>query len=166
MPDYSRGKVYKIVCNITGKIYIGSTTETTLARRLTTHIRNYKQYLKGKHGFTRSFEIFNNGSYDIILLENVPCNQKDELHKIERHYQDSLECVNKNKVGRTTKQWVKDNKEKVDEWRKNYSVKNKDKIEEYRNSKYVCDCGITLKMVNKSKHIKTKRHLNFLKITN
>ena len=26
MPDYKNGKIYKIVCNITNEMYIGSTT--------------------------------------------------------------------------------------------------------------------------------------------
>ena len=34
MPDYSKGKIYKIVCNVTGLVYVGSTCEPTLARRL------------------------------------------------------------------------------------------------------------------------------------
>ena len=42
MIDYSKGKIYKIVCNNTGLIYIGSTCEPTLARRLAKHVGNYK----------------------------------------------------------------------------------------------------------------------------
>jgi predicted GIY-YIG superfamily endonuclease len=46
--DYSRGKIYKIVCNITNKIYIGSTCEPTLARRLAWHVQDFKKWKNGK----------------------------------------------------------------------------------------------------------------------
>ena len=48
MPDYQLGKIYKIECNVTGKVYIGSTCEPILARRLAGHIKSYKRYLNGK----------------------------------------------------------------------------------------------------------------------
>ncbi len=48
MPDYSKGKIYKIVCNTTGLVYIGSTCEPTLARRLAGHRGAYNAFLKGK----------------------------------------------------------------------------------------------------------------------
>ena len=34
MPDYNKGKIYKIVDNTNNNIYIGSTCEPTLAHRL------------------------------------------------------------------------------------------------------------------------------------
>ncbi len=49
MPDYKLGKIYKIVCNITGKVYYGSTCEPTLARRLAKHAGNYKRWSQGKN---------------------------------------------------------------------------------------------------------------------
>jgi predicted GIY-YIG superfamily endonuclease len=46
MNKYQQGKIYKIVCNETGDIYIGSTIEPTLARRLAKHVAKYKFWLK------------------------------------------------------------------------------------------------------------------------
>jgi hypothetical protein len=37
MPNYANGKIYKIVCNITGEQYIGATTQK-LSQRLTCHV--------------------------------------------------------------------------------------------------------------------------------
>lgn len=48
MVNYQLGKIYKIVDNVTGKIYIGSTCEPTLARRLVKHRSDYKRYLNEK----------------------------------------------------------------------------------------------------------------------
>ena len=43
MVNYEKGKIYKIVCNTTGEIYIGSTTKQTLAQRLSQHVSQYKR---------------------------------------------------------------------------------------------------------------------------
>ena len=42
MVNYQLSKIYKIVCNITGKIYIGSTTKKYLAERLAQHVYDHK----------------------------------------------------------------------------------------------------------------------------
>ena len=83
MVDYSNGKIYRIVCNNTGKVYIGSTTQP-LSKRLVAHRLDYKKYLNGKGKFITSFEIIKNNDYSIILIENVTCNNKEELLKKER----------------------------------------------------------------------------------
>ena len=46
MVNYTLSKIYKIECNVTGLVYVGSTCEPTLAKRLTKHVGNYKSYLK------------------------------------------------------------------------------------------------------------------------
>jgi hypothetical protein len=69
MPDCSKSKIYKIVCNITGLIYIGSTSQT-LNQRLQDHRRSYNRYLNKKTTFISSFKIIENNNYDIILVED------------------------------------------------------------------------------------------------
>ena len=54
---YSRGKIYKIICNVTGLVYVGSTCEPALARRLAGHRRSYKAYLNGKKYYVTSFKV-------------------------------------------------------------------------------------------------------------
>jgi len=44
--DYSQGKIYKIVCNITNEVYFGSTKEKYLSRRLSRHKRYVSDNLK------------------------------------------------------------------------------------------------------------------------
>ena len=96
MERYQKGKIYRIVCNTTDKCYIGSTCENTLARRLTKHIVNYKRWREQKDtNYISSYEIFENNNYDIILMENYPCNNKDELHVRERWFIENTNCVNK-----------------------------------------------------------------------
>jgi predicted GIY-YIG superfamily endonuclease len=45
--DYSKGKIYKIVCNKTGLVYIGSTCRS-LEQRLKEHVYDSKRYLDKK----------------------------------------------------------------------------------------------------------------------
>ena len=59
--DYKNGKIYRLVCNTTGKQYIGSTC-STLCKRLYEHKHKYKQWLNGKRGLTTSFYIIENGN--------------------------------------------------------------------------------------------------------
>ena len=46
-----------------------------------------------------SYDILANADYNIILIELFPCNSKDELLARERHYKDTLICVDKNRPG-------------------------------------------------------------------
>ena len=54
---YYNGQIYKIICNISGKMYIGSTNEKLLSRRLKCHKSNYNSFLKGKKCYITSIEI-------------------------------------------------------------------------------------------------------------
>ena len=68
---YQRGKIYKIVSNVSNLVYYGSTIEHTLAMRLSKHRSNYKRYQEGKCSYTTSYKILEEGKYDIILVENL-----------------------------------------------------------------------------------------------
>jgi predicted GIY-YIG superfamily endonuclease len=103
MVNYQLGKIYKIVDNTNGNIYIGSTCEPTLARRLSQHMCDFKRYLNKKRNFTTSFKIIENNNYNIILLETYPSNSKDELHAKDRYYIENNNCVNKQIPTRTSK---------------------------------------------------------------
>jgi hypothetical protein len=128
MVNYQLGKIYKIVCNTTGLIYIGSTCEPTLARRLSGHNRHYQCYKTGKSTFITSFHILENGAYEIILIENYPCNSKDELHAQERFHIETNECVNKTIPTQTKPEYRELNKVKIIKNRKEYYLANADNI--------------------------------------
>lgn len=130
MRDYSKGKIYQIKCKTTGLVYIGSTCEPTLARRLAKHIGNYKLWQKDacKHKYMTSFEIFKNDNYDIVLLELFPCQSKDELYERETFHQKHHQCVNKNLAKRTSKEYYYDNVEIIKDKRKQYDETNREYI--------------------------------------
>jgi hypothetical protein len=98
MVNYYGGLIYKIECNKTGLIYIGSTCEPTVAHRLARHVCDYKRYKEGKtKNYLTSFEIIKNGDYSIYLVENYTCKNKDQLTARENQYIKDFDCVNKNK---------------------------------------------------------------------
>ena len=132
MVNYQDGKIYKIVCDDKDLVYIGSTCEPTLARRLTKHKSSYRDWLKdNSKKYMTSFKVLEKNNFDIILVESCPCNSKDELHKRERHYIETIQCVNKYVPGRTIKEYYGINKDKIKEYRE----ANKDKIKE-KNKEY------------------------------
>jgi hypothetical protein len=96
--NYNKGKVYKIVCRITGQIYIGSTCVELLSHRLREHTYACKAFLTGERkSNTSSYKIIVYGDYYIELIENYPCRSKDELTKRERAFYDSYDCINTNR---------------------------------------------------------------------
>ena len=131
---YSKGKIYEIVCNVTGEKYYGSTCEKTLARRLANHVGCFKNWKKtGKGSCMTSFQILERGNYKIYLVELYPCGSIDELHQREGFYHRNNVCVNKNMAGRTIKQYQFDNVEKI----KAYETENNDKIGERKRLYYI-----------------------------
>ena len=180
MPDYSKGKIYKIYCNITGETYYGSTVNT-LAKRMHTHRDVAKE--NSKNSYT-SKSIMARGDYDYSLVENYKCNNKQELHARERYWIENNECVNRKVPGRTPKEWYQNNKDKILKIQKVYVEENKDKISErdkayneankdnkaayYQNNKekilekVVCECGRTSVRSCLTRHRKSKFHQDFI----
>jgi hypothetical protein len=129
MVDYSLGKIYKIVCNTTGKCYIGSTCRPFLSQRLSKHMSHYQEYLNGKGCYVSSYEILENDNYEIILLENYPCKSKDELCDKERFYIENNSCVNLVIPFRT--------KEELAECKKKNDEEHKDELKGKRQEYYI-----------------------------
>eukprot|EP00952_Eustigmatos_sp_NYUAD-ZCMA_P014178 55557-Eustigmatos_ZCMA.PRE.1 len=100
MVNYQQSRIYRLVCNNTNQQYVGSTTQS-LRNRLAGHVANYKIWQKSGNAYVTSFEIIKGGNYDIILLENYPCETKDQLHARERHYIETTDNVNRNIPSRT-----------------------------------------------------------------
>ena len=156
MVNYEFAKIYKIVDNTNGNIYIGSTCEPTLARRLANHRRHYKRYLENKKNFITSFNILKNDNYEIVLLEECKdITTKDQLHKRERFYIENNICVNKYIPSRTDKEYYETNKEQL----KQYRQDNKEKISEY-NIQYKQDNKQKIMERNKAYQEKNKEKIN------
>jgi len=123
MCEYKNGKIYKLVCEITGEVYIGS-TKRSLEDRLSEHLKKYNPCC--------SKQIINRNKYYIEQLELYPCNNRQELEQKEGEYQRAIECINNNIAGRTYLEWCNDNKEHLKEYRKQYQQDNKEQQRQYR----------------------------------
>ena len=135
MNKYNNSKIYKIVCNETNQIYYGSTIQP-LYKRINDHKKAYRRYLNNKFHYLTSFEIIKNNNFNIILVENINCETKEELEKKERIYIDSNDCINKYRPSRTHKEYKLEHKEHLDSLRKIYYEENKEEISNRRKEKY------------------------------
>jgi hypothetical protein len=127
--DYKNGKIYKIVSDLTDDIYIGSTVQP-LYKRLSHHKTTFKS---GKNN-CKSIEIIKLGETRIELIEDFPCERKEQLNA-RKGYHIKLNkdnCVNKNIAGRNMKQYREDNRAKILESKKKYREDNNAKITEYK----------------------------------
>jgi len=186
MPDYAKGKIYKIVCNITNETYYGSTCQPI-------SVRMGQHRCKG----STSKQIIERGDYDYSLVENYNCNNKEELHARERYWIENNDCVNKIVPNRSLAEYYQDNKERIREqhkkWRgnggnevekkrkviyreekkeeiakstKEYYLKNKERQDAYKNEwkskKVVCECGCELSRGGIYRHRRSKMHQDYL----
>jgi hypothetical protein len=174
MIDYKNGKIYRIVCHTTNKIYIGSTTKKHLSQRLSKHKADYKRFVIGKSkACTSSRVVLENNNYSMELIELVPCESKSELTLREAYYIRTIECVNKRIPHRTYEEYHQANKEYYQEKQKEYYHKNKEivsekqkeyyqKNKEKMNQKIECECGVVIYKRHIIQHTKTKRHQKYL----
>ena len=133
--DYQNGKIYRLVCNKTGLQYIGSTTQP-LYKRKSYHKKSYNQWKKKKHNYVTSFKIVENGDYDIVLIEDCPCDNKEQLFQRERYWIETVDCVNKVIPTRSRKEHYEANREQFLEKRKQYYETNKEQLLEHQKQYY------------------------------
>ena len=172
MVNYALGKIYQLVSSKTNDIYIGSTCQS-LSERFAQH--KYKPT-------SSSYMIMQFDDAKIVLIEDFPCERKEQLLQREYHHikENTENIINLLAPIRSEKQRQQDNKEKIREQKKIYCKNNADKIKlypsnsleymhkhnqdyyknnkEYLCSKYTCSCGKTLSISGKSAHEKTLKH--------
>jgi len=135
MVKYENGKIYKIIDNTNGDIYVGSTCNK-LSRRITNHRASYNCYLNPniKQGYMRSFDILKNNDYKIILIEEYPCENKEQLLLREQYWIDKLDCINYNNPIHNQKkynrEYRKKNREQYNENSRRWTRNNRDKKNE------------------------------------
>ena len=184
--DYKNGKIYQILNNINDEVYVGSTLQP-LSKRFYSH-KTHSDHLNNKlHELMRT--IGKNNCY-IELIENYPCNSKEELRAREGHYIRERGTLNMKIAGRTDKAYYKDNQEIINAKHKKYYEDNQECIlqrnkhyyennkaiilertkqysrdnKEYINEKVMCDtCGCQSTRHNLARHQKTKKCKSYVK---
>ena len=176
MPDYQKSKIYKLVSLVSNEIYIGSTTKP-LSTRKSQHISTYKGWLLEKNKVCCSYKLFEKGDVDIILIENYPCNNKEELNIRERFYIENNDCINVRlpfetkieKKERNKKYWEENydyllglrKKDKLLNPNK-YILKNKLYYQKVKENRFICECGANVKFLGKSEHFTSVKHKQYI----
>ncbi len=154
--DYKKGKIYKLICSETQQVYIGSTIQP-LYKRLHGH--------KKKCNKTKSKTFI---EPKIYLVEDFPCERKEQLLARERHHIENTDCVNI-EIPRSKKESsqvsFEKNKHKYREGYRQRAAKyyedNKEEIKKKWKEKMTCECGVIINKSSYTNHIKTKKHQNF-----
>lgn len=126
MVNYENGKIYRIVCNKSGKQYIGATT-ISLSARLSQH---KKVFRSTKCCLSR--DVLEGGDYEIFLIEDFPCERKEQLLARERFHIETNDCVNKKIPLRSKHEWYMDNREDVIKRQTIWNKENVDKTRVYK----------------------------------
>jgi len=180
---------YKLVCLIFGidEIYVGQTVN--VKDRIYTHKYDSKtsntrvnKYIR-EHGWE---------NFEMIFLEEKECENRAEAEIIEGYWAKKLEASLNMKVpGRTKEEYREDNRDRIrlrdqkyhednrkkyQEYDRKYHENNRESIQlrgqKYRennseiiNAKHTCECGGRYTYSNKTKHEKTKKHIEFTTTT-
>jgi hypothetical protein len=144
-------KIYKIICNETGEIYIGSTSRT-LEERLHEHEKSYNK--------CSSKQIIERDNYYIEKIDLTF--DKEESLKLERYYIETFKSVNIVVPGRTSEERYIDDKEEIRKKQKDYYEENKYEILERLKKTYTCECGLILTKNSKSDHERSETHMYFI----
>lgn len=192
MPDYSKSIIYKIVCkdlNIKF-LYIGSTTN--LKNRINKHKSDCNNVNNKKYNQKKYIKMRKNGgfgNFDIIKIEDYPCNNKREVEKREEEIRIELKA---NMNARRCYLTPEEKKFYDNECRKNYNERNKETIKIYRNEyekinkdvikeqkkkyrelnkeklklKFICECGSECRHSDRNRHFNTVKHQNYIKSLN
>ena len=145
---YARGKIYQLIDYSTGNFYIGSTC-LPLHKRLHIHKRASKSERdKGiKIYQTFTYDMFNSGQINIILIEEVDVENKQQLLREENkhimlHFNNPL-CLNTYRSYVSVEQKKKELQAYMNEYKeyfnlkaKEYKQKNKEKIQLMNKIKY------------------------------
>lgn len=170
MPNYANGKIYSIRSHQTNDVYIGSTT-VGLSMRMARHRSRFKS---GKLTCTSKEIVKYNDAY-IELIENYPCEDKEQLHRREGQVIRATEnCVNRCVAGRTKQEYRDDKKNDIKQYHKQYREDhkiernrqaseyyhaNKIELNRKRNEKIVCACGRMVSRKHIPRHKRTAIHL-------
>jgi Uri superfamily endonuclease len=103
---------------------------------------------------------------------------QDNLDNISKYhkeyYQDNLDKIlekqkqynkdNADNISKYHKQYYQDNADNISKNQKQYRQENADKILEKKAEKVICECGCEISRGCLSRHQKTKKHINQLKL--
>ena len=127
---YQKSKIYKITDLGHNEMYIGSTVQP-LSKRFSHH---KDTYLTHPCSSAYMFETYGKDNCKVILIEEYPCENREQLRAREGYYIETLNCVNKFIPGGNKSDWDKryynKNKETISEKSKAHYQEHKTEIKE------------------------------------
>lgn len=160
MVNYQTGKIYKITSNQTDQVYIGSTC-SPLSQRMANH-RSCMRAGRPGHYIT-SFAIVQYDDAVITLVEECPCESKEQLIRRERfHIENTPNCLNRCMPGRTMAEYYQANRNQILAQKIEYRAVNREAIAARRVERIVCECGVITTSRNMAKHRRTAKHLQIV----
>ena len=113
--QYLNGKIYKIWNIINGDVYVGSTC-SLLCKRMAKHRDALTvEKLQNRALYKLMLEL-GKDKFHIELVEDYPCENKEQLRKREGFYIRQMGTLNMVIEDRTRQEYIKDNKEKIKEY--------------------------------------------------
>ena len=138
--NFKKSVIYKICCDDVSitDVYVGSTTN--LSKRKPVHKYKCNNERDKAHNLNVYQFIRANGgwdNWDVVVVEEYPCDSKNQLHTRERHHMEPLNAtLNKVIPTRTQKEYQKEyqkeNVEKIKARKKEYYQENAEKLKEWR----------------------------------
>jgi hypothetical protein len=173
-----KGIIYKITTSLCDELYVGS-TEDALEERWKRHTHKYIEYLRTKdrnnwYSVFNLFEEFGIDNCEIELIKEYEVCDKKHLFAYEQLWINKLNSLNEQNTmsfGRFGDYMYRlNNKEAISERNKRYRNNHPDRILEQRRNYlenigrqlYDCDCGSIITRQCLSRHLKSKKHINYL----
>ena len=135
---YKKAKIYKVTDVGYNMCYIGSTIQP-LSKRFGHHKGTYHS---GACASSIIFKTYGKENCKITLIEDYPCDNKEQLKPREGHYIETMECVNKFIAGGGKSDWdrryyqkhKKEHKQRSKKYYQEKSEQVKEKAKEYRET--------------------------------
>jgi len=142
-------------------------------------LNNYKATLLKIIFFTIKWELREQERYliehRVCVNERIPNRTKAEYYQDNKEKIKEYQAENREKIKEYQAEYRAANKEYQTEYQAVYNVENRDKIKEKNaeryqankekiSKKFNCPCGGKYTHINKTRHNKSKRHQNWLKV--
>jgi hypothetical protein len=103
---------------------------------------------------------------EMIPIEEYECEGQIQARIREEYWRREYKAsMNTLRAYITEEERIEQKKECNKKWRKQNYKENKETINIEQNEIYICECGIQNTIRNKARHNRTKKHLDYLLIT-
>jgi hypothetical protein len=136
MPNYTDGKIYKLVNDITKEFYIGSTCDK-LTKRMSGHKTDIHRTPNSKKIINFTVSGWDNVRI-VLIKDGLGCENKEQLLRIENDelmiHKDNKLCLNMKRAIQTREERAESARNYMEEYNKRAEVLARNKV--YKKNKY------------------------------